>query len=91
LEHRESRVTDLAIVHGVLRNPAMRGLGFFCFRAPESSRRAKAELAGLPGYVLEQVSSTPKLESLRLRIWGRDAAVWLCDEVTRGKCHHADT
>jgi hypothetical protein len=68
LEHKEKSVTELEIVHGVLRNPAMRGLAFFYIRAPESSRRLEDDLARQPDYRPEPSSSREKLNSLKEKI-----------------------
>jgi nephrocystin-3 len=67
-EHKEKSVTELEIVHGVLRNPAMRGLAFFYLRDPESSRRVEEELARQPDYRPEPASSREKLNSLKEKI-----------------------
>ena len=40
-EHRSHSVTELEVLHGVLRNPKMAGHAFFYFRAP-------AYIAALP-------------------------------------------
>jgi len=75
LEHKEKSVTELEIVHGVLRNPAMRGLAFFYLRDPESSRRVEEDLARQPDYRPEPKSSREKLNSLKEKIRNSGYAV----------------
>jgi tetratricopeptide (TPR) repeat protein len=76
LEHKEKSVTDLEIVHGVLKNPEMKGLAFFYFRDPESSRRVEEDMARQPDYRPEPEPSREKLNSLKEKIQKSDYPVF---------------
>lgn len=64
-EHQEKSVTELEILHGVLRNPEMERLSFFYFRDPEKSRQIEEELAKSPDYKPEPEESRLKLNLLK--------------------------
>ncbi|MCL0058864.1 DUF4062 domain-containing protein, partial [Dehalococcoidia bacterium] len=64
-EHKEKSVTELEIIHGVLKNPDMADHAFFYFRDPETSRQIEEQLSGEPDYQPEPDTSREKLRSLK--------------------------
>lgn len=67
-EQAGKSVTELEILHGVLRNPDMADHAYFYFRDPESSREIEAEIRRDTGYRTEPASSRKKLGSLKRSI-----------------------
>ena len=67
-EHKEKSVTELEIIHGVLRNPEMKPLAYFYFRNPETSQQIGAQMSLKPGYQPEPEPSREKLKTLKKRI-----------------------
>ncbi|MGR3177956.1 MAG: tetratricopeptide repeat protein [Candidatus Anammoxibacter sp.] len=67
-EHKEKSVTELEIIHGVLKNPEMRGFAFFYFRDPKTSQVIEEELAKKPKYEKEPEKSKAKLAKLKEKI-----------------------
>jgi nephrocystin-3 len=61
-------VTELEIIHGVLKNPKMEKVSFFYFRDPETSQKVEEELAGGPDYRSEPETSRAGLEALKEKI-----------------------
>jgi hypothetical protein len=64
-EHLKKSVTELEIVHGVLRNPAIRKFAFFYFRSPETSRQVEEQISWQPDYRREPENSREKLQDLK--------------------------
>lgn len=63
-EHRGASITELEILHGVLRNPRMQSRGFFYFRSPLRSAAVAKEVS-MPA---EPETSSGKLLRLKERI-----------------------
>lgn len=64
-EHKEKSVTELEIIHGVLKNPEMKKLSFFYFRDSERSKQVEEEMNKKLGYSPEPEESQIKLKSLK--------------------------
>ena len=67
-EHLYHSVTELEILHGVIRNPEMAENAFFYFRDPKTSLKVEAELARSPDSKPEPESSRAKLQLLKEKI-----------------------
>ncbi len=67
-EHRDHSVTELEILHGVLKDPDAAGHAFFYFRDPEASRNIEEQLKKKTDYVSEPEESKKKLQALKQRI-----------------------
>ena len=69
-EHLQHSVTELEILHGVIRNPEMAEHAFFYFRDPKASLKVEDQLAGKPDYKPEPQPSGAKLQLLKEKIRG---------------------
>jgi len=67
-EHKEKSVTDLEILHGVLKNKDMKGAAFFYFRLPDTSKQIETKLSKLAEFNKEPTESQYKLADLKDRI-----------------------
>ncbi|MEF9438413.1 MAG: NACHT domain-containing protein, partial [Candidatus Mariimomonas ferrooxydans] len=67
-EHLKHSVTELEILHGVLRNPDMAEHAFFYFRDPKASLKVEEELAKEADYKPESETSLKKHASLKEKI-----------------------
>lgn len=66
--HKGKSVTELEILHGVLKNTKMKGLSYFYIRNKKVSNEIEQRLSKHPQYVKEPVSSKAKLETLKEKI-----------------------
>ncbi|MBU2691941.1 MAG: tetratricopeptide repeat protein [Candidatus Eisenbacteria bacterium] len=64
----QKSVTELEILHGVLKNPAMASHAFFYFRDPRKSREIERRIRAERGYRPEPESSSLKLAALKEKI-----------------------
>lgn len=71
IKHPDHSVTELEILHGVLRNPEMTKHAFFYFRDPEASFRVEEELKKEGDYTPESELSHKKLSILKETIRGK--------------------
>ena len=67
-EHKEKSVTELEIIHGVLKNPGMKGFAFFYFRDPKTSHTIEKELAQKSKHEKEPEEAKVKLARLKEKI-----------------------
>lgn len=67
-EYKENSVTELEILHGVLKNPAMEKQSFFYFRDPKISKQVEEKLAKEADYQIEPTASHVKLKLLKEQI-----------------------
>ncbi|MBI3610874.1 MAG: DUF4062 domain-containing protein [Nitrospirae bacterium] len=67
-EHRDHSVTELEILHGVLRNPKMAAHSFFYFRDPKASQMVETQLTQEPSYQPETDTGRQKLIALKEKI-----------------------
>jgi len=67
-DHLHHSVTELEILHGVLKNPEMAEHALFYFRDPKASEKIESNLAKRPDYKPESEESLKKLEALKRRI-----------------------
>ena len=73
-EHRDKSITELEIIHGVLRDEEMHGHAYFYFRDPKYLERVPKEKQS--DFIAENAKSAEKLERLKREIrCARDEAV----------------
>ena len=65
-QHREKSITELEIIHGVLREEKMHGHAYFYFRDPMYSESVPAEKR--PDFTVENAEAVGKLAKLKQKL-----------------------